>query len=207
MENNTNIIFADNLKHWIKVKAKSQVFLAEELGVTEAAVSQWCKGAKLPTIPKIQKICEVLHIDMSDLMQERDKVKISATYNIPIFASASAGFGAYGNNEIIGYFPYNAKNEEEASQMLCVIVEGDSMSPEIKDGDTLIVRRQTSIDSGDTAIVRIDEDTFYVKEVKYDKNSVTLHSVNPYYPDKVFKDKELLRVNIVGKVLGRYSTL
>ena len=149
----------------------------------------------------------MLNIEMSDLTEERDKVKITSIYNIPIFSSASAGFGAYGSNEIIGYFPYNAKNEEEASQMLCVIVEGDSMSPDIKDGDTLIVRRQTSIDSGDTAIVRIDDDTFYVKEVKYDANSVTLHSVNPYYPDKIFKDKDLLRVNIVGKVLGRYSTL
>jgi repressor LexA len=205
MDNNTNIIFADNLRHWLSVKHKSQVFLAEEMGVSEAAVSHWCKGTKLPRTDKIKRICELLRIDMSDLLEPRNRVKIATSYNLPIFASCSAGFGAYGDNEIIGYFPYNARSEQEASEMLCVIVEGDSMSPEIKDGDTLIVRRQTSIDSGDTAIVRIDEDTFFVKEVIYDANSVTLHSVNPYYPDKKFEGNELLRVNIVGKVLGRYS--
>lgn len=205
MENNTNIIFADNLKHWLRIKGMSQVSLAAELEVSEAAVSHWCKGTKLPTIPKIKKICELLNIEMSDLTEERDKIKFKLSYNLPIFASASAGFGAYGNNEIIGYFPYNAKSEEDAAEMLCVMVEGDSMSPDINDGDMLIVRRQTSIDSGETAIVRIDEDIFFVKQVKYDTNSVTLHSVNPYYPDKVFKDKELLRVNVVGKVIGKYT--
>lgn len=207
MENNTNMIFADNLKHWLSVKHKSQVFLAEELGISEAAVSHWCKGTKMPKVDKIKRICELLRIDMSDLLEPRDRVKIAVSYNLPIFASVSAGFGTYGDNEIIGYFPYNARSEQEASEMLCVIVEGDSMSPEIKDGDTLIVRRQTSIDSGDTAIIRIDEDTFFVKKVTYDADSVTLHSVNPYYPDKKFEGNELLRVNIVGKVMGRYSSI
>lgn len=48
----------------------SQVELAQKVGVTPASVNNWCKGIKIPRMPKIDKICEVLGITRSQLMDD-----------------------------------------------------------------------------------------------------------------------------------------
>ena len=121
-------------------------------------------------------------------------------YNIPIFESVSAGFGAYASDYIVGYMPIYIENPADVKNMLCIKVKGDSMYPKIEDGDTVVVRKQSSVDSGSIAVVLIDNEEELVKKVVYDENHIELISINPEYAPKRFEGKDVLRVSVVGLV-------
>ena len=48
--------------------------------------------------------------------------------------------------------------------------------------------------------VAVDDEEAVVKKVLYNDNTVELHSVNPYYPPRVFKNNDVTRVQILGLV-------
>lgn len=128
-------------------------------------------------------------------------------YNIPLYESVSAGFGAYADDYIVDYVPLRFSNSHEASETLCIKVSGDSMSPNIKDGDTIIVHKQDSVDSGDIAVLLIDGEEAVVKKVIYDAENIELHSFNPIYPVRTFSGADVLRVRVVGKVKKRIEEI
>lgn len=69
-------IFSQQLSYWLKVKSVSQVDLANKLGVSEAAVSCWCNGVKMPRVRTISKIAEAINVSITDLLYEPDGAKL-----------------------------------------------------------------------------------------------------------------------------------
>lgn len=67
-ENEINKIVSDNLNRLLEIKGTTQQELAEYVGVSQATISNWCKGVKMPRMDKIDKICEFFCINRSDLM-------------------------------------------------------------------------------------------------------------------------------------------
>ena len=119
---------------------------------------------------------------------------------VPVFESVSAGFGAYACSDIVDYIPLFINNPADVPDMMCIKVQGDSMFPIIDDGDIVVVRKQSSVDSGQIAVVLIDNEEGFVKRIEYDHNTIELKSENPYYKPMFFSDEETLRVNVVGLV-------
>ncbi len=71
-ESEINRIIAKNINRFLNARNKTQVDLAEYMGVSQATVSNWCKGIKTPRMDKIDKICEFFNCKRSDLMEEKD---------------------------------------------------------------------------------------------------------------------------------------
>lgn len=65
----------------------------------------------------------------------------------------------------------------------------------------MLVRVQEAVESGECAVVLVDEEDGLVKDIEIGKDHVTLCSKNPNYPPKVFVREEANRVRIVGKVV------
>lgn len=127
-------------------------------------------------------------------------------YRIPVFESVSAGFGAYASDEILDYIPVMIKNPYDVEDTIAIKVKGDSMYPKIEDGDIIIVRKQSSVDSGDIAVLLLDGEEGLVKKVVYGADWIELHSINPEYKTKRFEGREVLRLRVVGLVIGSYKT-
>ncbi len=121
-------------------------------------------------------------------------------YNIPVYESITAGFGAYASDYIIGYMPIYIDNPADVKDMLCIKITGDSMYPKIENGDTVVVRKQSCVDSGSIAVVLIDNEEGLVKKVVYNENHIELISINPEYAPKRFEKKDVLRVSVLGLV-------
>ena len=47
---------------------KTNIWLAEKLGVSATAVSKWCTNRNQPTVETLFKIADVLDVDVSDLL-------------------------------------------------------------------------------------------------------------------------------------------
>lgn len=60
---------AINIKRLMFERDLSQKELADKLGVTQAAVSSWCNGIRMPKAEMIDKLCEVLQTDRAGLVE------------------------------------------------------------------------------------------------------------------------------------------
>ena len=74
------------------------------------------------------------------------------------------------------------------------------MYPEFQDGDKVLVRVQSSVDSGDHGIVLIDGDSAVIKKITYGDDWIELISVNPMYPPRRFENEDVLNVRVFGLV-------
>lgn len=188
-------------------KGLTQEELGALFGVQKAAVQKWESGAvknlKRETIKKLSEIFDVP--PGTFITSDSDKSNISAVYmndiyKIPVFESVSAGFGAYADSIVVDYIPMFIKNPAEVPLLMGIRVEGDSMYPTIEDGDIIIVRRQSSVDSGSIAVMLIDNEEGVVKKVEYGKNWIDLVSINPMYPKRHFEGEEVTRLRVMGLV-------
>lgn len=119
---------------------------------------------------------------------------------IPVFESVSAGFGAYADDHVIDTIAVMIKSDYEAAETICIRVTGDSMSPVIEDGDLIQVHKVESVDSGDIAVVMLDDESGLVKKVVYGDDWIELVSLNPKYKTRRFEGEDALRLRVVGKV-------
>ena len=69
-EQELNRIIGENILKYIELRGYTQADVAEYVGVSEAAVSQWCKGKKLPRMSKIDLLCKMFRCTRTALMSE-----------------------------------------------------------------------------------------------------------------------------------------
>ena len=193
-------IFSENLKYYLKRKGINQKDLSIALDFSQSIVHHWVKGDKYPRIDKIEKMADFSGISKSDLIEEREHKPTYRRdfFSIPIIGEVCAGNGILAEENII---EYTGIDESIAKRGLFfgLKIKGDSMTPEIPDKSTVIVRQQPDVESGEIAIVFIEDTSEGVCKVVYKKNNdIILQSVNTSYPPLVFPNGE--GVQIIGKV-------
>ena len=189
---------------------KTNAFI--ECGAGKNFISNLLKGSE-PSIGKIEQIADYFGVSIDYLLgNEPIKSNISQIipsdkiYKIPVFATVSAGFGAYAEEDIIEYMPIVIDNPYDVPNMLGIRVHGNSMYPKIEDGDIVIVRKQESVDSGSIAVILIDGEEGVVKKVVYGDDWIELHSINPEYMVRRFEGEEVQRLRVVGIVKGTFKS-
>jgi len=70
-EKETQRIFSNNLKYYLKLKNKTQLDLANAIGVSNTTINNYVKGYNAPRMDKVDKICKYLGISRSDLIEEK----------------------------------------------------------------------------------------------------------------------------------------
>lgn len=203
----------DRIKARRKAVGLSVDELAERLGKNRATVYRYESNdiEKLPTTV-LEPLAKALDTTPAYLMGWEDNtptVESNATMlpdsnvrMIPVYESVSAGFGAHAENMIVDYMPLYIVSAAEAENTLIIRVEGDSMYPKIEDGDSIQVLRQDFAENGQVAVLLIDGEDAVVKQFFHDPDAktVTLHSVNPDYKDRVFEGIEITKLRILGVV-------
>lgn len=89
----------------------------------------------------------------------------------------------------------------QPSSMVLMDVIGDSMEPEIRQGDTVLVdQSQTAIRADNIYAVGVD-DSIMVKRVATEQDKIVLISDNPEYSPITLQYDELLSFRIIGRVV------
>jgi len=85
--------------------------------------------------------------------------------------------------------------------MVLMDIFGNSMAPELKDGDTVLVdQSQKGVLAGALYAVGID-DTIMIKRVEKHPNKLVLLSDNTDYSPIFLQNAELETIRIIGKVI------
>ena len=198
-------MFPQRLKELRKSRRVSQRALAVALGVTQQAVGKWEMGRSTPDPATIARIADFFGASADYLLGcsgQRQRAAFSAGgeqyVSVPIIGTVKAGYDALAFEEDYGSAVADVHNPQEYFYLL---VRGDSMEPQISDGDLALVRRQTDVESGQLAVVLIDGEEGTLKKVIKKDGAVILQPFNPAYPTQVFMGKDLENLQVVGKVV------
>lgn len=91
-DENYRRIFARNLNRFLEVNGKNQADIATLLNVSQAAVSNWCKGIKMPRMDKVQALADYFGINKSDLLEDKGVQEEDKSYYIDEDAKELAQF-------------------------------------------------------------------------------------------------------------------
>ena len=184
--------------------------VAKELGFSSATCTQW-KNGSVPSSASLSKIADYFGVTTDYLLgnspvrhggMEIQSVNDDRYIPVPVIGVVAAGYQALADTDIIGYELVSADILNDGFEYAWLKVKGDSMYPLIMDSDLVLVRLQDEIDSGDLAVVIVDEEDGVIKRVQYSTNKVTLISENSEkYPPRIFERNEINRLRIWGKAI------
>lgn len=197
----------------LKEKGLNAYKVAKATGVTTATLSSWKKGVYHPKPDKLKKIADFLGVRLEYLMGNSPYRTITDMENavsrehkngikIPILGNIVADTPIDNIDNIVGW--------EEITSELAVTgdyfglkVKGNSMSPRIAEGDTLIIRKQNTANTNDIVIVSIDGDSATCKRLVQNNFGILLIPFNPLYEPIEFTNEEIQNkpVMILGKVV------
>lgn len=209
-------MFVERLMSLLKEQKITSSKMLSELGLGKNQITYWKKNGNIPSATTVERIAKYLDVSVDYLLGKTEIKKdlpgvmpVGDLVSLRIVASVRAGFGNTaianwdGEYETIPSFMLHGYPAEE-----CVLfkVKGNSMYPKILDGDKIIVHEQSSVDSGDTAIVVYNDDEGTVKKVNYvyGEEWLELIPANPEYPVKRIEGAELEKCHVFGKVIGLF---
>lgn len=197
-QKSTDAIYA-SIKKLCELKDVSIKKMERDIGLSNGYVKKVGEG-QVPSIDKLNAIANYFKVSRDFLLGEPSP---SGTgINIRLLGKVAAGLPIEAAENMIG--------EEEIPQKLAatgeffaLLIKGDSMSPDIQDGDKIIVRQQPEVECGQIAVVLINGNDAVCKEYKRLEDGIMLISRNPNYAPMVFTDKEVndKPVRIIGRVI------
>jgi len=120
-------------------------------------------------------------------------------------ARLRAGAGSFEvGSEIEGYYAFRKdwlNSKGSVSKMVLMDIFGNSMEPEMKDGDTILIdESQKDVLAGAVYAVGV-EDTIMVKRLEKHPNRLVLLSDNKDYAPIYLQSNEIDSIRIIGKVI------
>ncbi|MCM1296893.1 MAG: XRE family transcriptional regulator, partial [Muribaculaceae bacterium] len=163
-------ITTQNILRLIKEQGKTQNQFAIECGLNNSAITEWKKGKANPSNKVLQKIADRYDLPLTYFYEVPDyEYPVNRVVKMNIVGVITAGYDGQAQEEYIGDISFLAESLHGYMPEECFVlrVSGDSMLPELKDGDLVLIHRQPSVDSGDIAAVMYDGDCATLKRVKY----------------------------------------
>ena len=177
--------------------------LAKRIGVHESSINKYEKGLVDIPLSKITELARVLNVTESYLMGwEDDDKEMPQGLQIPVLGTVAAGIPISAVEDILDYeeVPQSWQNQGE---FFGLRIKGDSMKPDINNGDTVIVKQQSTANNGDVVIALVNGDDATCKKFEKLDNGIMLISNNSEYSPMYFSNEEVATkpVVIVGRVV------
>lgn len=134
------------------------------------------------------------------------KYKPKELTEILVTEKVAAGIGySYGNNEVTSFY---TDRDDLMQHDMATRVFGDSMEPELLDGDIILLKQGYDNVNGDIYVIDYDGKS-YVKKLYNDGNRFVLKSINKKYSDIIIYTSDIQDTyfNIVGKVVDSFTPI
>lgn len=122
---------------------------------------------------------------------------------IPVLGRVPAGVPIEAVEDVIERIDISGKAAASGYDYFGLLVTGNSMYPEYHDGDIVIVRVQSTAETGDDVVAYINGYDATLKRIIITENGLQLRPINPEYETKSFTNREVeaLPVIIAGVVV------
>lgn len=207
----------DRIHQEMKLKKLSYGDLSEATGIYKSALQRYVSGstAKIP-MNRLELIAQALSVSPEYLMgwsQSKTGVNVDPFMRgfntddngnelIPVLGEVRAGYPAFAEQDILGY-EYITAEMASLGDYFGLRIKGDNMEPVMSQGDIVIVKEQTTIESGQIAIVVVNGDEATCKKVVKKSDGIILVPMNSFYEPMYYtcEEVEQLPVTIIGRVV------
>ena len=185
---------------------KSLEEVALNIGVAKSTIQRYEKG-KITNLklPVIESISRALGVNPSWVVGKSDSMFLSdnpSIISVKVLGRVSAGIPIEAIEDVVDIEEVSSAMSKGCN-LFGLRIHGDSMSPRIMDGDTVIVRQQDDAESDEIVIALINGHDGVCKKLKKLDTGLMLISLNPSYEPMVFTKSEIdqIPVRIIGKVV------
>ena len=216
--------FANRLKKALDYNNMKPTELAQKTGINKSLISNYLSGNFKSKQDKVNIIAETLNVSEGWLMgfdvdMDRDwlpnnnedlsNIKIdnaryiettTKTVKIPVLGKVPAGIPIEAIEDILGYEDIPASMLNGGKNYFALKIDGDSMFPDYKTGDIIIIKQQPDCNSGDDCVVMVNGDDATFKRVIKQEKSIILKPLNNEYEPYYFNEYEIMTkpVKIIG---------
>ena len=219
------MMIGDRIKTLRKERGLSQSALALRMGLTQQAIGKWEAGRSTPDYHMLVRLARALGIepdllfDPQDFPQtndsglfdgkedfrrrwmEENELRLAipdAQRMVPVLGTVKAGYGLPAEESGQGREPAMVK---DPSRYFYLVVQGDSMEPQIRNQDLALVRKQPVLDDGDLGVFVFGDGEGTIKRFHKKSDSVELQAFNPAYETLILSGEEIEKLYIIGKVV------
>ena len=185
--------FYDTLKRVCTERGTSVSKVEKDLGFSNGSLA---KG--VPRADRLHKIAQYFDVPMEVFFKDDKYAFDWGNVNEKPLYRAAAGQGAYNGT----YADDSIEVDDEDCEYATVI--GNSMLPELRDGDVVKIQKQTETTPRDFTLVKVDGEHATIKYVEIVNDGVWLRAINKdVYADHFYTIQEVmtLPITIIGKVV------
>ena len=181
-----------------------------DLGFSHSRLSMLRDGTALPFEDELSRLQGYFGVPafFGSVPPEQSNViplvrPLSTVYRIPILGSVPAGVPVEAVTDIIDEIDLDPRMATDGYDYFALLVTGDSMIPEYRDGDVVIIRMQSSAETGDDVVAYIGNADATLKRFTRTQNGIQLRPLNTAYPVRSFTKDQILSlpVTIAGIVV------
>ncbi len=203
----------NRLKYLRKTHKKTQQEMANYLGLSQQAYSTYENETRTPPTDMTVKLATFFKVSIDYLLGRTDtpmpKYEIPSSVeiiNYPVIGYIRAGYGGEAIEQETGEIqevPRSIMNGHKPSDFFVLEVKGDSMYPELREGDRVLVRKCDSIDSGSIGVVLYNGNEATIKKIvyKYGENWFDMVPINPMFKTVRIEGPALQECKVLGLVV------
>ena len=188
----------------------TQTELGKKLGVGKTTISKWENDDSAPDIDTLKEMAQCFDVSVSYLVgADTVRNKSNDTYSVPVIRAVSCGNPFIADEDIIDYEDIDPKLKGQGEHF-GLRLKGQSMEPDFKENDVVIVRKQSDVDSGQIAIVAVGNEEATMKIVNKAPEGITLIATNPnVYLPHFYSNEDINNepITILGRVIEQRRKL
>ena len=201
-------MFSIQLRNLRREKRLTQNDLAKILNVSNGTIAMWETNKREPDLEMINKIANFFNVSTDILLdRHRNVTPVSLGFSfikVPVYGEIPAGIPIemIDTSYIEDYEDISTELLKGNKKAFCLKVKGESMFPEFKNGDVLVLIQQEDCNSGEFCAVSINHTECTFKKVIKHSHGITLQPLNPAFDPLYFSNKEIeeLPITILGVV-------
>lgn len=193
----------ENIQHLCDKRGVTPTVAGKESGAGKELVTNMKRKGTMPSVEKIRLLANYLGVTTSELLGETPGSSSSGV-RIPVLGTIPAGIPLDAIEDILDWEEIPVAWATGDRQYFGLRVRGDSMYPRYLDGDTVILQKETTCESGDDCAVLVNGSEATLKQVMIKGDgSLELRPTNPAYPPRTYSPAEIesIPVQIIGVVV------
>lgn len=198
----------NRIEHLCDLRGVSITKMCAESGASRASLTDLKMGRKnFLSTKTLNLIARYFGISIDAIVNEKslnEPVISEDTVSFPVLGGVAAGYERIAYEDWTGEsieIPRSYLHGREPQEYFVLRVSGDSMYPDFRDGDHVLVLRQSTMDrSGQVGVVIYGDECGSLKRVEYvmGEDWMTLRPINPMYAPVTIRDEDLEHCRVLG---------
>lgn len=205
------LLFAHRIKDLLRQRGLTQSQVAKKLGLVPQTVQQWTTGKAMPRGNTLNELATVLEVDAKTFFEEPEQGGVSTALPFEIRDKRYVYIESFKSDDkpagvkVLAterQFFDSVVGEGEAAEFKIVAVRDNSMSPTIKEGDSIIMNIKENKVDGDGLYCFSIDDTLYIKRLQRTPQGILVISDNSAYRDFLIPVEASPQPVIHGKIIA-----